>query len=169
MGMTENNREDYGSYSVDDEDQLQKEDTLNDRGVDDLLDEGYSPPEKWSAGEGFGTTADEALEGESLDQRIAQEEPDVDPYAENGEDVGGPEVGVVRSGRLVAPDEGAHNDDDQELVAEDVGFDGAAASAEEAAVHVVDDEDDFELEDDDEDDRESYENVDLGDVTDPEN
>jgi hypothetical protein len=169
MGMTENNREDYGSYSVDDEDQLQKEDTLNDRGVDDLLDEGYSPPEKWSAGEGFGTTADEALEGESLDQRVAQEEPDVDPYAENGEDVGGPEVGVVRSGRLVAPDEGAHSDDDQELVAEDVGFDGAAASAEEAAVHVVDDEDDFELEDDDEDDRESYENVDLGDVTDPEN
>ncbi|MEV5964588.1 DUF5709 domain-containing protein [Kribbella sp. NPDC051952] len=167
--MTENNREDYGSYSVDDEDQLQKEDTLNDRGVDDLLDEGYSPPEKWSAGEGFGTTADEALEGESLDQRIAQEEPDVDPYAEDGEDVGGPEVGVVRSGRLVAPDEGAHSDDDQELVAEDVGFDGAAASAEEAAVHVVDDEDDFELEDDDEDDRESYENVDLGDVTDPEN
>jgi len=39
--MTENNREDYGSYSVDDEDQLQAEDTLNDRGVADLLDEGY--------------------------------------------------------------------------------------------------------------------------------
>jgi hypothetical protein len=166
--MTENNREDYGSYSVDDEDQLQAEDTLNDRGVDDLLDEGYSPPEKWSAGEGFGTTADEALEGETLDQRLAQEEPDVDPYAEDGEDVGGPEIGVVRAGRLVAPDEGAHSDDDDELVAEDVGFDGAAASAEEAAVHVVDDEENFELEDDDEEDLESYENVDLGDVGDPE-
>ncbi|TCO33181.1 hypothetical protein EV652_103180 [Kribbella steppae] len=164
--MTENNREDYGSYSVDDEDQLQAEDTLNDRGVDDLLDEGYSPPEKWSAGEGFGTTADEALQGETLDQRIAQEEPDADPYAEDGEDVGGPEVGVVRSGRLVAPDEGAHNDDENDLVAEDVGFDGAAASAEEAAVHVVDDEDNFELEDDDEEDLPAYRDVDLGDTTD---
>ncbi|MET7283553.1 DUF5709 domain-containing protein [Kribbella sp. NPDC005582] len=167
--MTENNREDYGSYSVDDEDQLQAEDTLNDRGVDDLLDEGYSPPEKWSAGEGFGTTADEALQGETLDQRIAQEEPDVDPYAEDGEDVGGPEVGVRRSGRLVAPDEGAHSDSESDLVAEDVGFDGAAASAEEAAIHVVDDEDNFELDDDDDTDLASYENVDLGDVTDPEN
>ncbi len=166
--MTENNREDYGSYSVDDEDQLQAEDTLNDRGVDDLLDEGYSPPEKWSAGEGFGTTADEALQGESLDQRIAQEEPDKDPYADDGEDVGGPEVGVVRSGRLVAPDEGAHNDEEDNLVAEDVGFDGAAASAEEAAVHVVDDEDNFELEDDDEEDLPTYRDVDLGDTTDPE-
>ena len=166
--MTENNREDYGSYSVDDEDQLQAEDTLDDRGVADLLDEGYSPPEKWSAGEGFGTTPDEALQGESLDQRIAQEEPEADPYAEDGEDVGGPEVGVVRSGRLVAPDEGAHSDDDDELVAEDVGFDGAAASAEEAAVHVVDDEENFELDDEDEEDLPSYQDVDLGDVTDPE-
>ncbi|TDD25199.1 hypothetical protein E1218_15450 [Kribbella turkmenica] len=164
--MTENNREDYGSYSVDDENQLQPEDTLDDRGVDDLLDEGYSPPERWSAGEGFGTTADEALQGESLDQRIAQEEPDADPYAEDGEDVGGPEVGVARSGRLVAPDEGAHGDDEDELVAGDVGFDGAAASAEEAAVHVVDDEDNFELADDDEQDLPSYRDVDLGDTTD---
>ena len=166
--MTENNREDYGSYSVDDEDQLQAEDTLDDRGVADLLDEGYSPPEKWSAGEGFGTTADEALQGESLDQRIAQEVPDVDPYAEDGEDVGGPQVGTERSGRLVASDEGAHSDDDSELYAEDVGIDGAAAGAEEAAVHLVDDEDNFELEDDDEEDLESYDDVDLGDVGDPE-
>ncbi|WP_350279010.1 DUF5709 domain-containing protein [Kribbella sp. HUAS MG21] len=164
--MTENNREDYGSYSVDDEDQLQAEDTLDDRGVDDLLDEGYSPPEKWSAGEGFGTTADEALQGESLDQRIAQEVPDVDPYAEEGEDVGGPEVGTARSGRLVASDEGAHSDEDDELFAEDVGIDGAAAGAEEAAVHVVDDEDNFELDGDDEEDLQNYRDVDLGDVTD---
>jgi hypothetical protein len=162
--------ESYNTYSVDDEDQPQGDgDSMaDDRGLTEPLDEGYSPPEKWSAGEGFGTTAEEALEGETLDQRIAQEEPDVDPYAEDGEDVGGPEVGVQRSGRLVAPDEGAHDDADDELVAEDVGFDGAAASAEEAAVHVVDDEDSFELEDDDEEDLESYENVDLGDVGDPE-
>jgi hypothetical protein len=142
--MTENNSEDYGSYSVDDEDQLQAEDTLNDRGVDDILDEGYSPPERWSAGEGFGTTADEALEGETLDQRLAQEEPEPDPYAEEGENVGGPEVGGERSGRLVAPDEGAHEDSEKDLVAQDIGIDGAGASAEEAAVHVVDDEESFD-------------------------
>ena len=34
-------------YSVDDEDQLTQEDMLIDRGVDDLLDEGYVPPDKW--------------------------------------------------------------------------------------------------------------------------
>jgi hypothetical protein len=142
--MTENNSEDYGSYSVDDEDQLQAEDTLDDRGVDDVLDEGYSPPERWSAGEGFGNTADEALEGETLAQRLAQEEPEPDPYAEEDENVGGPEVGGVRSGRLVAPDEGAHEDSETDLVAEDIGIDGAGASAEEAAVHVVDDEEPFD-------------------------
>ncbi len=38
--------ESLGSYSLDDEDQLPSEDTLDDRGVDDLLDEGYSPPER---------------------------------------------------------------------------------------------------------------------------
>jgi hypothetical protein len=163
--MTENNREDYGSYSVDDEDQPGAEDTLDDRGLDDPLDEGYSPPEKWSPAEKFGNTAEEQLQGETLDQRLQQEIPDVDPYADDGEDVGGPEVGVERAGRLVAPDEGAHGDNEDTLVAEDVGIDGAAAGAEEAAVHVVDD-DGFELEDDDESDLESYRDVDLGDVGD---
>jgi hypothetical protein len=138
--MTENSAGFEGDYSVDDENQLQPGDTLDDRNVDDVLDEGYSPPENWSAGEGFGTTPDEALQGESLEQRLAQEVPDVDPYAEGGENVGGPEVGNQRSGRLVAPDEGAGEDTEKDLVADDIGIDGAAASAEEAAVHVVDDD-----------------------------
>ena len=46
-----------------------------------------------------------------------------------------------RAGRLVAEDEGAHPDDEADLVARDVGIDGGAASAEEAAVHVVEDDD----------------------------
>ncbi|MCR4514952.1 DUF5709 domain-containing protein [Aeromicrobium sp. 50.2.37] len=123
-------------------DQLQPDDTLVDRGVDDVLDEGYSPPEKWSAGEGFGTTPDEALEGETLDQRVAQEVPDVDPYADVDPEVYDDEVGDERSGRLVAPDEGLGEDTEKALVGDDVGIDGAAASAEEAAVHVVDDDPD---------------------------
>jgi hypothetical protein len=48
--------------------------------------------------------------------------------------VGG-EVGEQRSGRLLAPDEGDHIE--QDLVAEDEGIDGAGASAEEAAVHTI--------------------------------
>ena len=51
------------------------------------------------------------------------------------------EVGGERSGRLVAPDEGAHEDEEKDLVATDVGIDGGAASAEEAAMHVVDEDD----------------------------
>ncbi|MEK0100928.1 DUF5709 domain-containing protein, partial [Streptomyces sp. A475] len=49
------------------------------------------------------------------------------------------EVGAERSGRLVAPDEGVRKDKEGELFAEDVGIDGAAASAEEAAMHLVED------------------------------
>jgi hypothetical protein len=49
------------------------------------------------------------------------------------------EVGDLRAGRLVEPDEGAHEDTEKDLVAEDVGIDGGAASAEEAAMHVVED------------------------------
>ena len=106
---------------------------------DETLDSGYSPPESYR-GEGFGTTADEALQGESLDERLRQEEPDTDPYAEVGEDLDDGEVGSQRAGRLVGPDEGFGEDTEKDLVGEDVGIDGAAASAEEAAVHVIDED-----------------------------
>ena len=66
----------------------------------------------------------------------AEEEADADIL--DG-DVGG-EVGGPRSGRLLAPDEGSHEDVDSELVAEDEGIDGAGASAEEAAMHTIEDE-----------------------------
>jgi hypothetical protein len=46
-------------------------------------------------------------------------------------------VGEDRTGRLLAPDEGAHEDVEPDLVAEDEGIDGAGASAEEAAVHTI--------------------------------
>ena len=136
--------ESYNTYSVDDEDQPQGDgDSLVDsRGLDEPLDEGYSPPEKWSPGEGFGNTPAEEEQGETLDQRIAQEEPEPDPYelaANESEDVTG-EVGTDRAGRLVDEDEGLGPDLEKDLVAEDVGIDGAGASAEEAAVHVIDDE-----------------------------
>ena len=123
---------------------------------DDPLDRGVIPPERWSAGIKFGSTADEQTSGESLDQLLAEEEPDTpfdvdDDLPEDDEDDeeadeyldgllldDGPDP---RAGRLVAEDEGAHPDDEADLVASDVGIDGGAASAEEAAVHVVEDDD----------------------------
>ena len=56
------------------------------------------------------------------------------------EDLDDDQVGDRRAGRLVDPDEGLGEDTEADLVADDVGIDGAAASAEEAAVHIVDDE-----------------------------
>ena len=119
-------------------DQLQPEDTLDDRGVDDVLDEGISPPEHYRGVTAKGVTAREELEGETLDERVRQEEPEVWAEVEQEADadildgpVGG-EVGQDRTGRLLA--EGA--DDDR--FAEDEGIDGAGASAEEAAIHTID-------------------------------
>jgi hypothetical protein len=105
----------------------------------------------------FGSTAAEQAAGESLDQQLAEEEPDItgddedeEPWDIAGdEDAGDEDVdGLLlddgpdpRAGRLVAEDEGAHPDAEADLVARDVGIDGAAATAEEAAVHVVDDDD----------------------------
>ena len=137
-----------------DEGQLSAADTLEDRGLDDALDEGYSPPEKWRGSTAFGVTPAEALRGESLDQRLAQEIPDqplpsTGPWyrsdvdeeavaAETDEFVDPAEVGDGRAGRLVAPDEGLDPDDEADLIGEDIGIDGGAASAEEAAMHIVD-------------------------------
>jgi len=121
-------------------DQLQPEDTLDDRGVEDVLDEGYSPPER----EPHHLRHPEG--GESLEERLDDEEPETWARAEEERDadvvdgdVGG-EVGSRRSGRLMAPDEGTHEDVDKDLVAEDEGIDGAGASAEEAAMHTIDDD-----------------------------
>jgi Family of unknown function (DUF5709) len=133
--------ETYHGYSVDDEDQAQStgDSLVDDRGLTDPLEEGYSPPEKWSPAQGYGNTPLEESIGEDLDRRLAQEEPEPDPYelaANETEDAGG-EIGTERAGRLVADDEGIGMDTEKDLVADDVGIDGAAASAEEAAVHVI--------------------------------
>jgi hypothetical protein len=123
-----------------DSDQLQPGDTLDDRGTDDILDEGISPPEKPRGVTAKGTTAAEQREGETIDERRRQEEADVDlePLGDDDsfDDPADRFAGDVRSGRLVAPDEGVHEDIDPEAVAHDVGIDGGAASAEEAAVHL---------------------------------
>jgi Family of unknown function (DUF5709) len=122
------------------DDQLQPDDTLDERGVDDVLDEGMSPPERPSREMARGITAREDAEGETLEDRLEQEEDDpstrIDYSAEdpgddeNADPSDGFEVGDERSGRLTQ----AEDDDDD--TAEEVGIDGAAASAEEAAMHT---------------------------------
>ncbi len=146
MVSTWDDSTDSGEYSVEDDDQLQPEDTLVDRGVDDILDEGISPPERPVARTNFDHPGPE-----TLDELLAEEEPDpasrlnnvLDELdgTEDTEEYSDDEVGRRRSGRLVAPDAGFGEDDDPELFAEDVGIDGGAASAEEAAVHLIEDED----------------------------
>ncbi|MFF8814625.1 DUF5709 domain-containing protein [Streptomyces pactum] len=128
---------------------LDPEDTLDQRGYDQMLDEGYSPPEKPLGVTRRGTTAAEQREGETLDERLAQEVPDVGEELadEDGDEVGDlpggegepldPQAGDERAGRLVAPDRGVRGDTTKDEVATDVGIDGGAAGAEEAAVHVV--------------------------------
>ena len=126
---------------------------------DDPLDTGVITPERWSSAIRYGTTAEEEERGESLDQLLAEEEPDpaLDLDDEDDEDyadvAGDDEAGdedvdgllldepAPRAGRLVAEDEGAHVAAEPDLVARDVGIDSGAATAEEAAVHVVDDDD----------------------------
>ncbi|MFY2860192.1 DUF5709 domain-containing protein [Mycobacterium sp. THU-M104] len=140
-----------GEYSAEDDNQLQPEDTLVDRGVDDVLDEGYSPPEYPYGHGAFGP-------GESMDQLLAEEDPDpasrIDVLLDESErqrsdnaerDAEFPqrraEIGRARAGRLVAPDHGFGEDTESEMVAEDVGISGGAASAEEAAMHVIEETD----------------------------
>jgi hypothetical protein len=135
-----------GSEIQEDTGPLEPEDTLDDRGIPEVLDEGYSPPERPFGVDEIGTTAAEQQAGETLDERLPRERPDIEAAADDGlgdsTDTDGelidPEAGGMRSGRLVAPDEGVRGREDG-MVGEDVGIDGGAASAEEAAVHVVSD------------------------------
>ena len=153
---TRHESEDLEDYQVQD-----STDTLSGAPGNDPLDRGVVPPERWSAGVRYGVTAEEQEEGESLDQLLSEEEPDPalqfeddddEEEDEEDDDAGDEDVdGLLlddgpdpRAGRLVAEDEGAHPDDEADLVATDVGIDGGGATAEEAAVHVVE-EDDYDI------------------------
>ncbi len=127
-------------------DDLDLENAIDERGLDDMVEEGYSPPEYPLGVEKFGTTGGEQLEGESLDERLAQETPDVQPPPGDGiGDLAGgdgepvdEEAGDLRSGRLTQDDYVSPRRRD--VTARDVGIDGGAASAEEAAMHTVPDD-----------------------------
>src|SRR5690625_1505215 len=106
-----------------DANQLPQEDTLEDRNVEDLLDEGYSPPEKPSAA--AEQTEEELNEPDTINEREKQATPEVWEQKSNP-------TSPNRSGRLCEEDDAGNKE--QDITAEDVGISGGAASAEEAAM-----------------------------------
>jgi hypothetical protein len=133
---------------IEDAEDMDPAENLTGDGTPQSLDEPeqtrWDPPDFEPAPVRHGMTLAEQQEGESLDQRLAQEEPDIG--SEDAEP-----VDANRAGRLVQPDEGAHPDTEAAPVATDVGPAGYASSAEEAAVHIVD-EDELNEQDTNEDD-----------------
>jgi hypothetical protein len=139
-------RNQHESQDLADYETLDANDTLDGNPGDDPLDRGVAVPDRWSAGMRYALAGEE--DSESLDELLAEEEPDesVDPEGETWEDE--PGNAAPRAGRLVALygdgyDSGDtrqfYEDDSTDLAARDEGIDGGAASAEEAAVHVSDD------------------------------
>lgn len=151
----------YGTYSLDDEDQLQPEDTLV--GDRDPLDVGYQTPDRLHGSIAWGTTAEEQATDETIEQRITQEVPDPHsaygaPDNESGLDVdprvGGDDPDSIpadrdwygdseeRVTRLVAPDEGQGEDTEKDMVARSTG--NPDSSPEGSAMHYVSDDEDTE-------------------------
>ena len=147
----------HESEDLEDFEVLEATDTLTGAPGDDPLDRGVVAPERWSAAMKFGSTAGEQQAGQSLDQLLAAEVPDInlepagdgpgeDGWDENAteEEISrlGQETGAApRAGRLITEDDGAYPIANADYVARDAGADGGAATAEEAAVHlVIDDE-----------------------------
>jgi hypothetical protein len=116
---------------IDDTDDLDPIENLTGDDPDEVMQTSYVPPDREPYNLSHVPTAFEEAEGESLDQRLSEEEPDV---TEGNIDAGDEEP---RAGRLLAPDEGGLDDLEKDEVAEDVGPAGYASSSEEAAMHVI--------------------------------
>ncbi|MFH8447053.1 DUF5709 domain-containing protein [Streptomyces sp. NPDC018026] len=121
---------------------------------EDVLDRGYSPAESPFAVNEWGLTAREGASHEDLTHRLRRELPENDPSDDDGDGLGDTvgtdgeliddQVGDKRAGRLLSWDTGIVTTgyDGDDYWARDVGIDGGASSAEEAAVHIVPDADD---------------------------
>ena len=122
---------------VEDAEDMDPAENLTGDGTPESLDEPqetlYDPPDREPQNTRWGTTLEEEREGEPLDMRLAEEEPDISPDdprrvgRAEGRPVGGPGRGRARHRR-------AGRD---RLRRRRAGF---ASSAEEAAVHLVDED-----------------------------
>ncbi|MGP4114711.1 DUF5709 domain-containing protein [Streptomyces sp. 4N509B] len=131
---------DYGRG--DDHTDVDMDNALDEKRSDEILDEGYSPPEKPLAVNDPGVTARAQREGETLDERLRREMPEVrEPDGDGIGDQPGMEgeprdeewSGERRAGRIVKDDYALSDD----VVARDVGINGGAASGEEASMHIM--------------------------------
>ncbi|MFD8643895.1 DUF5709 domain-containing protein [Streptomyces zaomyceticus] len=133
------------SDAADPVDDLDPDNALMTDPVEDMTVPGYSPPERPRGVTRHGTTQREQRDGESLDERLAQEIPDSpqEPPPEGdgiGDLPGGTgepvdeQAGATRAGRLAPVDTPPGRGD--HAVARDVGLDDGTAPAEEAAMHV---------------------------------
>jgi hypothetical protein len=120
-----------GGDAVADAEDLDPVEDLTGDDPDEIMQTGYSPPEREPHHLRDAPTPAEEREGESLEHRLAAEQPEA---------TASDDVADARAGRLVAPDEGAHPDREAEEIASDVGPAGYASSAEEAAVHIRDED-----------------------------
>src|ERR1035437_8681217 len=143
-GGTYDPSSDIDENELEDDGTLDASDTLDGDPGDDPLDQGIVPPDRWSAGEGFGTTLAEERAGESLDQLLAEEEPDQVPYADADLPLDGSLTEKEpRAGRLVAGDQGSDPDRQSGLVPGAAGSAAGAATPAEPPAHVTYDTDDF--------------------------
>ncbi|HXV92937.1 MAG TPA: DUF5709 domain-containing protein, partial [Pseudonocardia sp.] len=107
--------------------QLESSETLaGPAGDRDGVDAGYVPADRPYVLDERGVTAEGQREGDTLDERLAREQPEDLPSDPD------------RAGRLQMAGEGAALETSDSVAAEDVGISGGAASAEEAAMHYVD-------------------------------
>jgi len=110
--MTERPHE---SDDLEDYEVLDSSDSLAGPPGDDPLDRGVVTPERWSAAIRSGGTADEQAEGESLDELLAEEEPDVGDGEAIGLDAG------IDSGGATAEEAAVHVRDEENDSVEPTG------------------------------------------------
>ncbi|WP_372592755.1 DUF5709 domain-containing protein [Actinotalea sp.] len=134
MSQTPGTTPDPETGAEGDTDQLDPADTLIDGGPDDPLDQGWSPRER--PGRHRLETEREQYAGDSIDDRVDQEEPEVWDTEQVG--AGGREPD--RAGRLSAGVTDPTGRGAASVYATDEGISGGGASAEEAAVHVIEED-----------------------------
>src|ERR1700733_4463696 len=114
--------DEYSAANASGDDQLTPSDTLTGDDRLDPLDAGYSPPDREPRALRYGVTADEEERGESLDDKLAEEEPDISDAGDDG-DTDFEDADRI-AGRLVRPDEGFKPDNEADEVASDGGWGG---------------------------------------------
>ena len=135
MAESDGNQDVGYADGIDGVDEMDAVNTLTGDDADEPYETSYSPPDYEPSDAKFGMTHREELQGEGLERKLSRELPDL------CETDAADDVKDSRAGRLVAPDGGMGEDTTAEEMAWDAGIAGAAASAEEAAVHIIGDPD----------------------------